>query len=222
MRAFVRSFSVMFCPKTGGNMKKMSNKAILTTKVIAYAAVSAAAVMAATLLGFSSAQFYFNLGDSLILIVSAVFGPVIGMFAGGIGSFLADLAVYPVTMFYTLVIKGLEGLFAGILIKVIKKFVKNKPLNVTLSITAMAFSAYFMMTGYFVCQTFFYGTYASALVALPMDAVQATVSLAVATIALYPLKLINMSDKVYSLKGNKKVKPTEKAEDAGEQTADKS
>lgn len=200
-------------------MKKMSNKAILTTKVIAYAAVSAAAVMVATLLGFSSAQFYFNLGDSVILIVSAIFGPVIGMFAGGIGSFFADLAVYPVTMFYTLIIKGLEGLIVGLLIKLVKKFVKKKPLNITLSIASMALGAYLMMTGYFICQTFFYGSYASALVALPMDAVQATVSLFVASIALYPLKLIDKSDKVFSVKSlDEKIKKEKTAKEKFDET----
>ena len=83
-----------------------------------------------TLMGFSSAQFYFNLGDTVILLVSAIFGPFIGMIAGGMGSFFADLAVYPATMFYTLVIKGLEGLIAGGLMILIKKFVKKKTLSV--------------------------------------------------------------------------------------------
>lgn len=178
------------------NAKKMS-KVRLTTKVIAYAAACTAAVTAMTLMGFSSAQFYFNLGDTIILIVSVIFGPFIGMIAGGLGSFFADLAVYPATMFYTLVIKGLEGLIAGGLTLLIKKFVKNKKLSVALGAASMAIAAYFMMTGYFVCQTFFYGSKESALVALPMDAVQASVSLVVAFVALYPMKMINFREKVY-------------------------
>ncbi len=178
------------------NAKKMS-KVRLTTKVIAYAAACTAAVTAMTLMGFSSAQFYFNLGDAIILIVSVIFGPFIGMIAGGLGSFFADLAVYPATMFYTLVIKGLEGLIAGGLTILIKKFVKNKKLSVVLGAASMAIAAYFMMTGYFVCQTFFYGSKESALVALPMDAVQASVSLVVAFVALYPMKMINFREKVY-------------------------
>ena len=63
-------------------MKRLSERAMMTTKTIAYGAASTALVAVATMLGFSSAQFYFNLGDALILLVSAIFGPVIGMIAG--------------------------------------------------------------------------------------------------------------------------------------------
>ena len=168
----------------------------MTTKAIAYAAVSTAVVTAATLLGFSSAQFYFNLGDAVILLVSALFGPFIGMIAGGIGSFLADLAVYPTTMFFTLVIKGIEGFLSGVLLYVIRKKVTSTKLSLPLSFLALAIPAYLMMTGYFICQTFFYGTYASAIVALPMDAVQASASCVVAFLVLYPAKLILLREKI--------------------------
>lgn len=163
-----------------------------------------------TLMGFSSAQFYFNLGDTVILLVSAIFGPFIGMIAGGMGAFFADLAVYPATMFYTLVIKGLEGLIAGGLMVLIKKFVKKKSLSVLFGALSLLFAAFFMMTGYFVCQTFFYGSKESALVALPMDAVQATVSFTVAFVALYPMKMLNFREKVYLIDKHEK-----KEEDKG-------
>ena len=67
-----------------------------------------------------------------------------------------------------------------------------------------------MMTGYFVCQTFFYGSKESALVALPMDAVQATVSFSIAFIALYPMKMLNFREKVYLIDKHEK-----KEEDKG-------
>jgi len=177
-------------------MKRLSERAKMTTRTIAYGAASTALVAVATMLGFSSAQFYFNLGDALILLVSAIFGPVIGMIAGGIGSFLADLAVYPATMFFTLAIKGLEGLLAGVLFSVIGKKIKGKKASWTLSFVAAVVSTAVMMTGYFICQTFFYGTYASALVALPMDAVQASVSAVLAFVLLFPLKLISFKDRL--------------------------
>lgn len=149
-----------------------------------------------TVFGFSTAQFYFNLGDSVILIAAALFGPIPAMIAGGLGSFFADLAVYPATMFFTLVIKGLEGLICGLLLNVVYRYIKQKVLRIVLSILSMAFSAFFMMTGYFVCQTFLYGTYGAAIIALPMDAVQAACSTAVAAVVLYAAQAIKFREKL--------------------------
>ena len=53
-----------------------------------------------------------------------------------------------------------------------------------------------MMTGYFVCQTFFYGTYAAALLALPMDAVQASISSVAAMLLLYGCRLEKLRPKL--------------------------
>ena len=176
--------------------RNVSPKLLLTTKAVAYGAVSTAAVMVSTLLGFSSAQFYFNVGDAVSLIVSALFGPFIGMIAGGLGSVLADLAVYPATMLFTLVIKGIEGLLAGTLLYIIRKKVTSQKGTYILSFFALAIPAYCMMAGYFLCQSLFYGTYASAIVALPADAVQASISFILAFVALFPAKLIRFREKV--------------------------
>ncbi len=57
---------------------------------------------------------YFNLGD-VVIIFSGLFGGwKAGLIAGGIGSALADLIGFPVFAPITLVIKGLEGLVAGL------------------------------------------------------------------------------------------------------------
>ena len=66
----------------------------------------------------------------MIFLAAAFFGPVPGLIAGGIGSFLADLITYPVTMWFTLVIKGIEGLIAGLGIYYANKlFEKSKKEN---------------------------------------------------------------------------------------------
>ena len=174
-----------------------------TTKMVAYTGIMTAMVMVATLLGFSTAQFYFNVGDTVILICAAIFGPIPAMIAGGLGSFFADLAIYPATMLFTLFIKAIEGLVFGILFSLIRKYIKNKFLNISLSILSMFFSTFLMMTGYFICQTFFYGTYAAAIIALPMDAVQATVSTVLASILLYVFHMLSLKEKLYINKGIK-------------------
>jgi uncharacterized membrane protein len=61
-------------------------------------------------------QGYFNFGEVGVYITAGLFGPIIGGFAGGFGSMLADLATgYVIYAPGTLVIKGLEGLIVGYL-----------------------------------------------------------------------------------------------------------
>jgi uncharacterized membrane protein len=57
---------------------------------------------------------YINFGEIMIFVSALIFGPVVGGFAGGVGSFFADIAFgYGLFAPYTLVIKGIEGVIAG-------------------------------------------------------------------------------------------------------------
>jgi len=56
---------------------------------------------------------YFNVGDVMIFVAALTFGPIVGGVAGGLGSAIADVIGFPLFAIPTLVIKGLEGLFAG-------------------------------------------------------------------------------------------------------------
>ncbi|MEG2274096.1 MAG: ECF transporter S component [Clostridia bacterium] len=174
---------------------KKSANTKTATRLVAYTGIMTAMVTVATMFGFSTAEFYFNVGDTVILLTAAIFGPLPAMIAGGLGSFFADLAVYPATMLFTLFIKGLEGLLCGLLFQLIRKFVRGKVLSISLSVVAMTISTLLMMTGYFVCQTFFYGTYATAIIALPTDSAQAICSTALASVLLYGFKFIKFHDK---------------------------
>ena len=198
-------------------MKTSLNKnkgAVFATRAVAYTGIMTALVYVYTLLGISTPQFYFNLGDSVILIAAALFNPVIAMIAGGLGAFFADLTVYPATMLFTLFIKAIEGLVAGLLLMLIRRAFKNRLdklsrskeaalalkklqiVKIVCSAAAMLFSAALMMTGYFICQTFFYGTMSAAVIALPMDAVQAVVSCVLATVVLYVFGLEKFKDRL--------------------------
>lgn len=198
-------------------MKTSLNKnkgAVFATRAVAYTGIMTALVYVCTLLGISTPQFYFNLGDSVILIAAALFNPVIAMIAGGLGAFFADLTVYPATMLFTLFIKAIEGLVAGLLLMLIRRAFKNRLdklsrskeaalalkklqiVKIVCSAAAMLFSAAIMMTGYFICQTFFYGTMSAAVIALPMDAAQAVVSCVLATVVLYVFGLEKFRDRL--------------------------
>jgi len=59
---------------------------------------------------------FFNVGETMIYVAALLFGPVIGSFAGGVGSALADLLLnYWYYAPATLVIKATEGAVVGYL-----------------------------------------------------------------------------------------------------------
>lgn len=73
---------------------------------------------------FPSTQGYFNLGDALVMLSGLLLGPVGGFIAGGGGSAIADLMVYPVFAPITLVAKGCEGLLVGLLTRRVRQSAK--------------------------------------------------------------------------------------------------
>lgn len=169
---------------------KQKRKFAFPTRTLVFTALLTALVVAATVvLGFRTGDFFFNCGDTVIFVTAALLGPVPAMLAGGIGSFFADLAVYPATMFFTLVIKGLEGLLCGLLMKLFRTSRRGKFFAPVTGGASMLVAGVFMMTGYFICNSFIYGTPASALAALPADAVQASLSVALACVLLYIMRL---------------------------------
>ena len=187
-------------------MQKRS-KFSATRSVVFTALMTALVTLATVVLGFPAGDFFFNCGDAVIFVTAAILGPVPAMFAGGIGSFFADLAVYPATMVFTLFIKGVEGLVCGLLMRLLSRVSSRGLLGALFHVLSMAVAGTLMMTGYFVCNSFIYGTPAvcnsfiygtpaSALAALPADAVQWSLSLAIATALLYGLRLIAFRDKL--------------------------
>ncbi|MFR7766655.1 MAG: ECF transporter S component [Lachnospiraceae bacterium] len=92
---------------------------------------------------------YTNLSDAIIFL-RRLCSDVPAMLAGGLGTFFADLYVYPATMFYSLVIHGLEGLFCGLLLKLIHSKCRNSKLEPLLGGAAMALCGLFMAGMYFL------------------------------------------------------------------------
>lgn len=171
----------------------MKNEAKFSIRFVAYTGLMTAIVYVCTLIGITAGAFNFNIGDGAILIAGALFNPLTAMIAGGLGAFLADLTTYPATMVYTLIIKAIEGLVAGLLFKVIyAKFdrfsaptKKQKALKILFATLNCLLCTTFMAGGYFLCKWFFYGTLESALVSLPKNIVQAVVSTLIAILVLY-------------------------------------
>lgn len=184
----------------------MKKEAKFSIKFIAYTGLMTAIVYVCTLIGVTVAgEYNFNIGDSAILITAALFNPLAAMLAGGLGAFLADLTTYPATMVYTLIIKAIEGLLAGILFKIIyAKFgdiqeptKKQNTMKIIYATLNCLLCTLIMAGGYFLCKWLFYGTLESAIISLPKNILQAVVSTLIAMLVLYVGKLEKMRSKTY-------------------------
>lgn len=141
-------------------------------RTVVYGGLGIALVMLGTLIiryPLPATGGYVNVGDTFIFALAALFGPYLGMIAGGIGSALADLIAAPVFAPFTLVVKGLEGLIAGWLAH--RRLVAGTG-RITWQ-TALSFvaAAAWMVVGYQFTYRIL-GSWGTALASLPGDAIQ--------------------------------------------------
>jgi len=122
------------------------------TRLLATTAVSTALVALFTFISVPMPLIngYINLGDGVILLVAYVLGGVPAMLSAAVGSALADIVLgYAVWAPCTAVIKGLEGLIAGLLLYLIQKLFFNKrALRNAFSVGVFCICAAFMAVGY--------------------------------------------------------------------------
>ncbi len=156
--------------------KPMSkNKTVVTS---AFCGVMAALVFAATTIvqiPVPATGGYINVGDLMVFVSALLFGPIVGGFAGGVGSALADL-LSPFSFYtpYTLVIKGVEGIIAGKI---------GKSGKTWMPILAVIIAGIEMITGYFIFQVYSFGL-GAAVTELPGNIFQASFG-AVVALPLY-------------------------------------
>lgn len=134
---------------------------------------------------------YANLGDAIIFMCALTMGGVPALIAGGIGSMAADLILgYAYYAPFTLVVKGLEGLIAGLLVRLVEKVIKKKPLKIGLQIGSLALSALWMTLGYFLVKWLILGdlvqsAIAAALIEVPFNLAQGGISVAIAAVLVF-------------------------------------
>lgn len=87
---------------------------------------------------------YLNFGDIIIFVSALTFGPIVGGVAGSLGSAIAD-AISPYAYYapFTFVIKGIEGVLAGL--------ISNRR-NTSRDIIAVTVAGIEMITGYFLAE----------------------------------------------------------------------
>ncbi|MFS8666284.1 MAG: ECF transporter S component, partial [Limnochordales bacterium] len=154
---------------------------------VAYAALGAALVAVATMfvqIPMPAGQGYANVGEAAIFALAALFGPMVGLAAGGIGSALADvLTGYAVWAPFTLVIKGIEGWIAGRL-----AYEAFRARGVTAQVLlGFALASLWMMAGYFLAGAALAGSFAAAAAGIPLNLFQAAAGMAAGTALLYGL-----------------------------------
>lgn len=153
------------------NRKKFRN-----VNVVAVAGVSTALVAVATRainIPVPATGGYINLGDTMVMFVAMVFGPVIGAFAGGVGSALGDvISGYPGWAPVTLIIKGIEGLVVG--------YISQKFEGVGGLVVAGTVGGILMVAGYFLFEYYAFG-FSNAYSELPGNLAQAVTGIIVGT-----------------------------------------
>ncbi len=120
---------------------------------------------------------YVNMGDAVVLLGAFLLGPVSGMIAAGLGSMLADLFLgYSSYMFATLIIKGLMGLAAGLMVK--------KSGSVLFAAVAAVLAEAIMVLGYFLFESLILSNGLAALSSVPGNLIQGAAGM-VASLVLY-------------------------------------
>lgn len=174
----------------------------LRTKKLALTALMAALTAVLTLASVPlPGGGYYNFGDVAIFIAAAALGPVAGAFAGGLGGALGDLILgYTFYAPFTLVIKALEGLIAGLLFKAFKSaFIKEcgRVKKVVFSAVSNVVGGLMMAAGYFLAEGLLLaeGKWQGGLVNLPWNILQGALSAVVAPVILFACRLENVIKK---------------------------
>lgn len=140
---------------------------------------------------------YINLGDTFILLTSALLGPFAGGICGALGAGLADFVTgYVMYMPFTVVIKFAEGVLFGFLFKLVKR---NKKVYFVGTLLSLILSTFVMGFGYFISNLVLFDL-SVAIADVVYECIQAGVSVVVAMTALMALSHIDYFVKNFGLK----------------------
>lgn len=165
------------------------------SKQIAFSAMFAALCCVSTMLLTVPlpASGYFNTGDVFVLLSGWFLGPILGCASAGIGSALADiLSGYAFYAPATFVIKSIDALLAYFIWYIIKKLIKKDPIDFLPRLFSGIIAELFMIFGYFVFESIFYGV-GGAIPNIIGNALQGACCITIAVMlcsALYPIKTI--------------------------------
>lgn len=153
----------------------------VTHKLVFSALGIAIITIATAFLHFNIGVAFVSLSDVFIFVISIIFGPIVGLLSAGFGSFFGDMIAYPTTMFFSLIIKGLEGLVIGL---IAYRFKNSSKKHTFIWLFAMFIGSIIMIGGYFLTKALFYGTLETALISLLPNVLQALIGIISAILIL--------------------------------------
>jgi uncharacterized membrane protein len=125
---------------------------------------------------------YIHPGDAFVLLSGIILGPIYGGLAAGIGSMTADiLSSYAIYAPATLIIKFLSAMIGSY---------SYRHIRARSVVLAGVFGGIVVTFGYFICDTFFYGTFATAIVNVPFNLLQNAMGILLASIILPLLRKV--------------------------------
>lgn len=164
---------------------KKVNRMVLTALMIGLTAV-ATMVITIPVIG---TQGFVNFGDVVIFITAIFFGPTAAALAGGLGSALGDLLLaYAHWAPYTLVIKGLEGLVAGLFAY---QMMAEKRIKWGKGLIGLILAALVMVVGYYLGGGLMFGFKVSIL-SVPQNIFQGLASVAVSLLLALALRKLDL------------------------------
>lgn len=190
---FGKRFKVFFSKCATFFRKRFSKRFVKrTTFQLALSAVFTALTLVATIvisIPIPATGGYVNVGDTMIFLSGALFGPFVGGISGGLGSMAADLILgYSFYAPFTFLIKGLEGVLCGLLGYFVANKFKKHVLRYGFQFVSFVLSGLFMCAGYFFVE-FGYYDIGGALGGLTGNLIQAFSSVALASALLFFCKL---------------------------------
>ncbi|MDE7191601.1 MAG: ECF transporter S component [Clostridia bacterium] len=178
-----------------------STKRAKRIRLIVFTALMTALTTALTLASVPLASGYYNFGDVPIFMSACLLGPIPALITGAFGAMLGDVILgYMAYAPFTLVIKALEGVIAGLLFKLIAKAVKKQVPQSIFYCLGSIVGGLIMAIGYFLAEGLLLAEdrWTGGVVNLPFNILQGTISAVLATVLLYACQLKRIFDKIYN------------------------
>ena len=134
-------------------------------KITIYALAIALVCVSTVVIQIPISLGYMHLGNTLILLCAFLFGPRVGLAAGGLGSALADLLTgFAYWAPATLIIKGIMGFVIGFIAN--RQCGRAKMLRAKTAFAAAA-GILIMIFGYFIAGSIIYGSVYTGALQIP-------------------------------------------------------
>ena len=163
------------------NKKNGITNLILTALMIALVTVTTMSVRIPVV----ATNGYIHLGDCMIFLSVLLLGWKYGALAAAIGSAFADLfAGYVHYIPVTFVVKGIMAMCVGFFIeKALKKEFSKIKLYI-MEVIGMIIGGFVMVFGYYIAESFMYGSFLTPLASIPMNILQFIAGVIIATITV--------------------------------------